>query len=85
MPDFSTINEVNLRDKARELHEAITAGEIRYEHVKGRRLLNIDRKIISIPVGLRYRLVYRENAAGKLEFLRCLSHEAYNKWIGRFR
>lgn len=81
---FDAIHEKGWRQKAERIHAILTSGEVRYEHVKGKRLLQIDRAIIAIPVGRRYRMVYREEG-GKLTLLRCLTHEDYNTYINKFR
>ena len=81
---FDAINEKKLREKARLIHEALIEGTVRYEQVKGKRLHQIDRAVISVPVGWRYRLVYRE-VGGKLTLVECCTHERYNNLIGRLR
>lgn len=49
-----------------------------YLDVKGKRLGAMGlRQIISIPLGLNYRLVCREEA-GKLSYLEALTHEEYS-------
>lgn len=79
---FDAIQERGLRWKAQRIHDAISQGSVRYEQVNGKRLMAINRAIISIPVGQRYRLVYRD-VCGKLDLIECCTHERYNKLIGR--
>lgn len=80
---FDAIHEKGLRAKAQRIHAQLTNAEVRYEQVRGKRLLQIDRAIIAVPIGQRYRLVYRE-MGGKLELLKCCTHETYNNFIEKF-
>ena len=61
--------------KARAILEQIAAGTP-YTHFRGKRF-RCDRTIISVPVGRRYRLLFRDEQR-TLRPLCCLSHEAYN-------
>jgi len=63
--------------KARAILESIGMG-IPYTHFRGKRF-HWDRTLISVPLGLHYRLLFRDEK-GVLRPLCCLSHEAYNKW-----
>mgnify|MGYP001164252434 CR=1 FL=1 len=63
--------------KARAILESIGMG-IPYTRFRGKRF-HWDRTLISVPLGLHYRLLFRDEK-GVLRPLCCLSHEAYNKW-----
>ncbi len=75
------IPEKGQRTKALRIHEQLTTGAVRYEQVKGKRL-GRDRTLISVPIGMYYRLVYRERDDG-LHLLHCLTHAAYNTLVKR--
>jgi hypothetical protein len=62
-------------EKARTLLAEIAQGRP-YTDFRGKRL-NHDRTLISVPLGLDYRLLFQDTGSGLLP-LACLSHEAYN-------
>jgi hypothetical protein len=79
--DLSAIQQYRaLVEKARQIIGAI-AGGASYTDFLGKRL-QINRAVISIPVGQSYRLLYRDGAAG-LEPLSLVSHERYNTDLRR--
>jgi hypothetical protein len=79
--DLSAIQQYRaLVEKARQIIGAI-AGGASYTDFLGKRL-QINRAVISIPVGQSYRLLYRDGGAG-LEPLSLLSHERYNTDLRR--
>ncbi|MFV8752188.1 hypothetical protein ACNOYE_16695 [Nannocystaceae bacterium ST9] len=61
--------------RAREILEAIGRGAP-WHQFNGKRLQH-DRTIISVPVGRRYRMLFRTNT-GSPQPVEVLSHEAYN-------
>lgn len=61
--------------RAREILEAIGHGAP-WHQFNGKRL-NHDRTIISVPLGRRYRILFRTNE-GSPQPVEVLSHEAYN-------
>jgi len=61
--------------KAREILAAIAAGDD-YTRFHGKRL-SLDRQVVSVPVGHRYRLLFRDEGGGLRPFA-CMSHESYN-------
>jgi hypothetical protein len=63
--------------KARAILAQIAAG-IPYTRFRGKRF-DYDRTVISVPLGRRYRLLFRDEL-GALYPLCCLSHEVYNHW-----
>ncbi|WP_447975499.1 ParE family toxin-like protein [Nitrospira sp. Kam-Ns4a] len=64
-------------EKALAVIAALERGES-YLAFKGKRLTAMGRRdLVSIPLGWRYRLLARIQAAG-LQILEVLSHEAYN-------
>ena len=63
--------------KARAILDSIALGTP-YTRFRGKRF-HWDRTLISVPLGLHYRLLFRDEK-GVLRPLCCLSHEAYNKW-----
>lgn len=62
-------------DRARTILAALAAGEA-WSKFKGKRMRH-DRKVISVPIGRRYRLLLRIED-GVLQPLSCTSHEQYN-------
>lgn len=61
--------------RAREILEAIGHGAP-WHQFNGKRL-NHDRNVISVPLGRRYRILFRTND-GSPQPVEVLSHEAYN-------
>ena len=57
--------------------EAFTAGDVSPAVFKGKRL-HFDRRIVSIPLGRRWRAIFARTNEG-YRFLKTLSHERYNK------
>ena len=77
------VDPIDLRDvadralvvKARQILAGIAAdGD--YTRFKGKRL-SLDRAVISVPLGQRYRLLFRDEG-GSLRPFACMTHEAYN-------
>ena len=63
--------------RARQILEQLAQGD-EYYKFKGKRLLGIDRDLIRIPVGRRYRLLIQDIGNNTFQSLKVLSHEAYN-------
>lgn len=61
--------------RAREILRRIAAGE---SHLRfhGKRLRH-DRRVISVPIGRHYRLIFRDESVGLRPFA-CVSHSDYN-------
>lgn len=69
------------RDVAQRLLEVLAALDAgtSYVALQGKRLHKMgQRAVISIPIGLRFRLICREEEAGRLVPLEALTHEEYN-------
>lgn len=64
-----------VKDKARSVLRRIQNGDS-FASVGGKRL--IDRTVISIPLGMRWRLVLRETMEGFIP-VEAMSHEKYNR------
>ena len=73
--DLRKLPEVGLVKKPREIIHGMAEGRP-YTDFQGKRM-NHDRRIISIPVGRSYRLMYRDTAGGPV-VSELLSHEEYN-------
>jgi len=73
--DLRRLPDRELVLKVREVLEAIARGED-YTRFHGKRL-GVDRRLISVPIGQRYRLLLRDDG-GALRPLSCLTHEEYN-------
>ena len=63
--------------RARKILEQLAQG-VEYYKFKGKRLLGVDRDLIRIPVGRRYRLLIQDIGNNTFQSLKVLSHEAYN-------
>ena len=75
--DLRRLPTRTLVGKARAILHSIAQG-VPYTRFRGKRF-HWDRTIVSVPLGLHYRLLFRDEK-GVLRPLCCLSHEAYNKW-----
>jgi hypothetical protein len=69
-----------VEERAEIVTEALASGAS-VRAVGGKRLTNYsqDRTLISIPLGLRWRLVCREDEEGRIAPVAVLSHERYNR------
>jgi hypothetical protein len=73
--DLSSVNHLRaVQRQARELLAAVNAGTHPYA-LKGKPLKSTAGKVLSVPVGLSYRLLFD---APTLKPLRLVSHEDYN-------
>jgi hypothetical protein len=70
----------HIKTKAGSIMDQIQGGQ-HWSRFGGKRLV-WKRSMISIPVGYSYRIIARE-AEGSLTFEKVVSHEAYNKLIGK--
>jgi hypothetical protein len=76
--DLSSIAHLaSLQDKARTIVRAILDGAD-YRLFQGKRLVISQREIISVPVGLRYRLIFCVSPLAVVDFM---SHEDYNTFL----
>jgi hypothetical protein len=76
--DLSSIAHLTgLQAKARTILRAILDGAD-YRLFQGKRLEISQREIISVPVGLRYRLIFRASPLAVVDFM---SHEQYNTFL----
>ncbi|MCA9637556.1 MAG: hypothetical protein KC420_16125 [Myxococcales bacterium] len=73
--DLRDLPDRALVRKARQILAAIAGGED-YTRFRGKRL-SLDRGVISVPLGQRYRLLFRDGEGG-LRPIACMSHETYN-------
>jgi hypothetical protein len=74
--DLRILPKQHLVEQARSILTAIQAG-IHYHRFGGKHLRQ-NRHIISIPLNIDYRLIFRKTNTGLIP-LRCDSHETYNK------
>jgi radical S-adenosyl methionine domain-containing protein 2 len=68
------------RVKLRHICQAIGKNKKQPWHFRGKRLLHCRRDYASIPIGRRWRAIFRETASDWI-FQDCLSHERYNKFL----
>lgn len=64
-----------LQDKARAVISAILSGAS-YTEFGGKRLISMQKEVVSIPIGYSHRLIFRAKPIAPVELL---SHEDYNK------
>lgn len=73
--DLSALSHLPaLQVKARTILAAIASGA-RYTDFAGKRLESMQMEVVSIPIGNKWRLIYRGKPLRPIELL---SHEAYN-------
>jgi len=74
--DLRPLRKRSRIEKARHIIASIEAG-ITHSVFKGKRLI-YDRNVISVPVNIDYRLIYRQQKDGRIVLDKLMSHEEYN-------
>lgn len=65
------------RSKAKRVLRLLSDTPHRYREAGGKRLKH-DRKIISVPIGKHYRMLFRELDDGYFDFVKACTHSEYN-------
>jgi hypothetical protein len=80
--DLSITHLTAVRNRARAIIEAVASGEHPVK-LGGVSLTSTSNTVISLPVGLRYRLLFNAKTLEPIDFL---THEDYNKSLkGRLK
>ncbi|MDI3258368.1 MAG: hypothetical protein QJR02_01405 [Sinobacteraceae bacterium] len=69
-------------DRLSKLTKALRTDPTAYLRFGGKRLTQVDRTLISVPLGNRNRALFRE-VQGRIRLIKAMTHEEYNSFIWR--